>query len=84
MLTRKTSYGIRALASLARAEERSLSVAELAKREGIPEHFLSVILSELRQRGLVRGRRGPDGGYQLSVDPMPPRRVEQARQRPTN
>lgn len=69
MLTRKTSYGIRALASLARAKERSLSVAELAAREGIPEHFLSVILSDLRQRGIVRGRRGPDGGYQLNVDP---------------
>jgi Rrf2 family protein len=37
--------------------------------EGIPEHFLSVILSDLRQRGIVRGRRGPDGGYQLNVDP---------------
>ena len=46
-----------------------MSVAELANREGIPEHFLSVILSDLRQRGLVRGRRGPDGGYQLNVDP---------------
>jgi Rrf2 family protein len=69
LLTRKTTYGIRALASLVRAGERSLSVAELAAREGIPEHFLSVILSDLRQRGIVRGRRGPDGGYQLSVDP---------------
>jgi Rrf2 family protein len=68
LLTRKTSYGIRALAHLAGAE-RSVSVAELATREGIPEQFLSVILSELRQRGLVRGRRGPDGGYQLNVDP---------------
>jgi Rrf2 family protein len=68
LLTRKTSYGIRALVRLARAP-RSVSVAELATREGIPEHFLSVILSDLRQRGLVRGRRGPDGGYQLNVDP---------------
>ena len=81
MLTRKTTYGIRALAALSRAylsssrragttsEQGSLSVAELAAREGIPEHFLSVILSDLRQRGIVRGRRGPDGGYQLAVDP---------------
>jgi Rrf2 family protein len=68
LLTRKTTYGIRALAHLARAE-RSVSVAELATREGIPEQFLSVILSDLRQRGLVRGRRGPDGGYQLNIDP---------------
>ena len=68
MLTRKTTYGIRALASLARARQTSLSVAELAAREGIPEHFLSVILSDLRQRGIVRGRRGPDGGYQLAVE----------------
>jgi Rrf2 family protein len=69
VLTRKTTYGIRALASLARSREASLSVAELSARESIPEHFLSAILSDLRQRGIVRGRRGPDGGYQLAVDP---------------
>jgi Rrf2 family protein len=69
MLTRKTTYGIRALVNIARAGERSLSVAEIAEREGIPAKFLAGILSDLRQRGIVRGQRGPIGGYQLAVPP---------------
>ena len=69
MVTRKTTYGIRALAGIARAAPRLLSVAELAKREGIPEKFLSVILLDLGQRGIVHGKRGRVGGYELAVDP---------------
>src|SRR5689334_11970096 len=69
MLTRKTTYGIRALVGMARAGARSLSVAEIAEREGIPPKFLAGILSDLRQRGIVRGQRGPIGGYQLAVAP---------------
>jgi Rrf2 family protein len=69
MLTRKTTYGIRALVGMARAGDRSLSVAEIAEREGIPPKFLAGILADLRQRGIVRGQRGPIGGYQLAVAP---------------
>jgi Rrf2 family protein len=68
-VNRKTTYGIRALASIARASPRRLSVAELARSEGIPPKFLSVILLDLRQRGIVQGRRGRVGGYELAVDP---------------
>jgi len=67
MLTRKTTYGIRALVGMARAGERALSVAEIAEREGIPPKFLAGILADLRQRGIVRGHRGPVGGYELAV-----------------
>jgi len=69
VLNRKTTYGIRALASIARARPRRLSVAELARSEGIPPKFLSVILLDLRQHGIVHGRRGRVGGYELAVDP---------------
>lgn len=68
-MNRKTTYGIRALASIARARPRCISVAELAKREGIPPKFLSVILLDLRRHGIVQGRRGRVGGYELAVDP---------------
>jgi len=67
MLTRKTTYGIRALVGMARAGERALSVAEIAEREGIPPKFLAGILADLRQRGIVRGHRGPVGGYELAI-----------------
>lgn len=67
MLTRKTTYGIRALVGMARAGDRALSVAEIAEREGIPPKFLAGILADLRQHGIVRGHRGPVGGYELAV-----------------
>jgi Rrf2 family protein len=69
MLTRKATYGIRALASLARGGGRPQSVAELAESEGIPQKFLAGILTDLRQRGIVQGQRGRVGGYWLAVAP---------------
>lgn len=54
---------------MARGSGRAVSVAELAAKDGIPLHFLSLILGELRQRGIVRALRGRDGGYELAVDP---------------
>ena len=68
-MTRKTTYGIRALVNIARAGERSLSVADIAEREGIPQKFLAGILADLRQHGIVHGQRGPIGGYKLAVAP---------------
>lgn len=69
VLTRKTTYGIRALVGMARAGERAWSVAEIAEREGIPPKFLAGILADLRQRGILRGHRGSVGGYELAVPP---------------
>lgn len=69
MLNRKTTYGIRALAGMARSEQGAVTAAQLAEREGIPPVFLALILSDLRQRGILRARRGRDGGYELAVDP---------------
>ena len=54
---------------MARARPRRLSVAELAKSEGIPRKFLAVILLDLAQHGIVRGQRGRVGGYELAMDP---------------
>ena len=41
------------------------TVAEMAEQRGIPRKFLEQILSDLRLRGLVVGKRGPSGGYLL-------------------
>ena len=43
----------------------SATVAEMAEQRGIPRKFLEQILSDLRLRGLVVGKRGPSGGYLL-------------------
>jgi Rrf2 family protein len=54
---------------MARGGQGAVSAAELAEREGIPPVFLALILSDLRQRGILRARRGREGGYELAIDP---------------
>src|SRR2546425_7201547 len=64
----KADYGVRAAAELAAAESDGALVKgeELARRQSIPKNFLENILTELRRAGIVRTRRGADGGYQLA------------------
>jgi Rrf2 family cysteine metabolism transcriptional repressor len=41
-------------------------IAEIAKRQQIPQKFLELILASLKQGGFVQSRRGADGGYLLA------------------
>ena len=67
-ITAKADYAVRAAAELAAAEgERApMKGEELARRQSIPKNFLENILTELRRAGIVRTRRGAEGGYQLA------------------
>jgi len=67
-ITAKADYAVRAAAELAAAEGDSAPMKgeELARRQSIPKNFLENILTELRRAGIVRTRRGADGGYQLA------------------
>jgi len=63
----KTDYALRAVLELASsAGDRPRPVEELAQAQEIPVSFLKNILVQLRSAGVVRSRRGPDGGYQLA------------------
>ena len=66
-VSRKVDYALRAIIHLANEEssERACTVSEIAERERIPRQFLEKIVQQLIQRGLVRSRRGPRGGYVL-------------------
>lgn len=65
MLTQKARYALHAMLYLAR-RDRSATVSEIAENQSIPRKFLEQILSDLRLRGLVIGKRGPTGGYLLA------------------
>ena len=67
-ITAKADYAVRAAAELAAAEgeHTPMKGEELARRQSIPKNFLENILTELRRAGIVRTRRGADGGYQLA------------------
>jgi Rrf2 family protein len=67
-ITAKADYAVRAAVELAAVEEsgRPVKGEQLARNQDIPKNFLENILTELRRAGIVRTRRGADGGYQLA------------------
>lgn len=66
----RTLYGLKAILVLAgRYGEGSLSVSQIAKKEGISVAYLEQILNALKKKGLVKSVRGPQGGYVLAHKP---------------
>lgn len=66
----RTVYGLKAILVLAsRYGEGSLSVSQIAKKEGISVAYLEQILNGLKKKGLVKSVRGPQGGYVLFKKP---------------
>ena len=63
-------YGLKAVLVLAsRYGEGSLSVSQIATKEGISGAYLEQILNALKKKGLVKSVRGPQGGYVLAEKP---------------
>ena len=66
-ISAKADYAVRAAAELAAAPAgRPVQGEQLAQAQGIPPKFLENILADLRNAGLVRTRRGAEGGYALT------------------
>src|ERR1700760_1718352 len=63
----KGEYALQAIFDLA-ANSRSqpVKIADIARRQQIPQKFLELILASLKQGGFVESRRGAEGGYLLS------------------
>jgi Rrf2 family protein len=69
-VSKKTGYGLSALALLARVEEGELvSAAELARRIDAPPALLRNVLKRLAAAGYVESVRGVQGGYRLGREP---------------
>ncbi len=74
----KSEYALKALFDLAsqqlltRQQSGSappVKIAEIARRQRIPQKFLELILAGLKQSGFVDSRRGAEGGYLLARPP---------------
>jgi len=66
----KTIYALRACTVLANAyPDVRLKAAEIARTSQVPLRFLSKILSELRDAGILSAKRGYQGGYVFTRDP---------------
>jgi Rrf2 family protein len=50
-------------------EAGPVQVRVIGERQRIPARYLEQIFQRLRRAGLVSGKRGPGGGYQLSRSP---------------
>src|ERR1700687_5239581 len=63
----KSEYALLAVFDLAlQAPGEPVKIADIARRQAIPQKFLELILASLKQGGFVESRRGAEGGYRLA------------------
>ena len=66
----KGQYALQAVFDLASGDRLiPVKIADIARRQKIPQKFLELILASLKQGGFVESRRGAEGGYLLSRPP---------------
>ena len=66
----KGEYALQAIFDLAATgRPEPVKIAEIARRQKIPQKFLELILASLKQGGFVESRRGAEGGYLMARHP---------------
>jgi Rrf2 family protein len=69
-ISSKGHYALQAIFDLAsQSTDEPVKIASIAERQGIPQKFLELILSSLKQGGFVQSQRGAGGGYHLARRP---------------
>ena len=70
MITSKGRYALRTMVDLAQhGGEGMVTLKDVAARQDISQKYLEQIVTLLSKAGLVKGVRGPQGGYRLSRAP---------------
>jgi Rrf2 family protein len=70
LLNRKGILAIAAVLDVAlNSQERPVSAKALADRHQLPSRHLEPVLQALVRAGILRGMRGPHGGYALGREP---------------
>lgn len=68
--SRQVQYGLCGIFDLAyHGAGEPVRVQTIGERQQIPYRFLEQIFQKMRKAGLVRGKRGPGGGYVLARAP---------------
>jgi len=66
----KGDYSLHAIFDLSTQKPgEPVKIADIARRQKIPQKFLELILAGLKQGGFVESRRGAEGGYLLARAP---------------
>jgi Rrf2 family protein len=72
-ISRKADYALRAAIYLSlQSPEKTCSAGEIAAQQRVPQKFLEKIIRDLIRCGLVKSKRGWNGGYALA---RPPREI---------
>jgi Rrf2 family protein len=69
-LSTKSRYGLRALFDMAyHAGTLPAQIKDISRRQAISPRYLEQIFQDLKKAGLLKSRRGPQGGYYLAKPP---------------
>ena len=66
MLSKTAEYALRAVACMGSQVDHPLSANVLAEQTKVPRRYLTRVLQDLCNAGLVHSRPGPGGGYELT------------------
>ena len=67
MLSKKLFYAVEAVLYIAYNTGRGpISSRDIAERQGLPPRYLEQLMQKLVRAGILRGVRGPHGGYELA------------------
>lgn len=62
----KAQYGLRALIEIGRGGLEPVPLKDVSDRQGLSQHYLEQIASNLRRAGFIKSVRGAHGGYRLA------------------
>lgn len=69
-LSTKSRYGLRALFDIAfHSGMLPGQIKDISRRQNISPRYLEQIFQELKKAGLLKSKRGPQGGYRLTRKP---------------
>lgn len=66
-LSRKTLLALEAVIDIAfNARPEPVPAKEITDRQGVPQRYLEQVMQQLVRAGVLKGVRGPKGGYRLA------------------
>jgi Rrf2 family protein len=69
-LSTRSRYGVRMLMELAQnGKDESMTLNDIATRQNVSLKYLEKITRILKKNGYLEGKRGPHGGYRLTIPP---------------
>ena len=68
-LSRKTQLALEAVIDIAfNARPEPVQAKEITARQGVPQRYLEQVMQQLVRAGVLKGVRGPRGGYRLAKE----------------